>query len=215
MEDRTTSNPMAGGAGVVVAFAGGVMLGTLSLLLNGLLPGGSNRLVNSGAVWVVGAFVAGALVREGTWRVWRAGTAVLVGAVAGYYGSLAVVEPHPVGPASLTGPVEWALVGLAAGPLFATAGAWWRTSAPGRRLVALSLLGGVFIAEGAYLLARHRPVMEAFIVAGIGVLVPLVLGREARDRVYGVLGLIPAAVVGFGGYLVLHVVMDVAFTRAA
>lgn len=201
--------------GLIVAALGGVVLGTLSLLLNGLLPGGSNRLVNSGAVWVVGAFVAGAMLRDGAWRIWLAGTAVLVGAVAGYYGSLAMFERHPVSSAELTGPVEWALVGLAAGPLFATAGAWWRDSRLVRRLPALCLLGGVFIAEGAYLLARHRPVAEALIVAVIGVLVPVFLGRELRDRVYGVLGLIPAAVLGFGGYLVLDAVMDVAFTRAA
>jgi hypothetical protein len=34
-----------------------------------------------------------------------------------------VFEHHPVSSAELTGPVEWALVGLAAGPLFAMAGA--------------------------------------------------------------------------------------------
>lgn len=201
---------------LVVAALGGVLLGALSLLLNGLLPGGSNRLVNSGAVWVVGAFAAGALLRDRAWqRIWLAGTAVLVGAVAGYYGSLAVFERHPVSSAELTGPVEWALVGLAAGPLFAMAGAWWRDPRRSRRLAALCLLGGVFIAEAAYLLVRHRPTAEALIVAAIGVLIPVFLGRETRDRVYGFLGLLPAAVVGFGGYLVLDALMDVAFTRAA
>jgi len=77
------------------------------------------------------------------------------------------------------------------------------------------MLGGVFLAEAAYLLVRHRPAAEALIVAAIGVLIPVLLGRSPRDRVYGVLGLLPAAVAGFGGYLVLDTLMDVAFTRAA
>jgi hypothetical protein len=200
--------------GLALAAVGGVAIGALSLLLNGVLPGGSNRLVNSGAVWVVGAFAAGALRRDGGWRTWLAGTAVLVGAVGGYYAALVVFEHRTVSPDVLTGPVEWALVGLAAGPVFATAGAWWRDPRRARRVVALCVLGGVFVAEGAYLLASHRPPAEVVVVSTIGVLIPLVLGRGVRDRLYGVVGLAPAAVAGFGCYLVLNAVMDVAFTRA-
>jgi drug/metabolite transporter (DMT)-like permease len=115
--------------------------------------------------------------------------------------------------AVLTGPAEWTLVGLATGPLFATAGAWWRDPRRARRVIALCLLGGVFVAEGTYLLASHRPSAEALLVSVAGVLVPLVLGRSARDRLYGCMGLVPAAVAGFCGYLILDAVMDVAFTR--
>ncbi|MFI5916895.1 DUF6518 family protein [Dactylosporangium sp. NPDC051541] len=211
---RVLTEAMTSGSGLLAAALGGMVLGALSLLLNGVLPGGSSRLVNSGAVWVVGAFVAGAVLRDGGWRTWLAGTAVLVGAVAGYYGSLVVFEHRTMSPGVLTGPAQWALVGLAAGPLFATAGAWWRDPRRARRVVALCLLGGVFVAEGAYLLASHRPPAEALLVSAAGVLVPLALGRGARDRLFGVMGLLPAAVAGFGGYLVLDAVMDVAFTRA-
>ncbi|MEV4135661.1 DUF6518 family protein [Dactylosporangium sp. NPDC049742] len=205
---------MAFRSSFLLAALGGVALGSVSLLLNGVLPGDSSRLVNSGAIWVVGAFAAGAVLRDGGWRTWLAGTAVLVGAVAGFYGSLVVFEHRAVSPAVVTGPAGWALVGLAAGPLFATAGAWWRDERRARRVAALCLLGGVFVAEGAYLLASHRPLGEALLVSVAGALVPPVLGRGTRDRLYGLIGLVPAAVAGFGGYLVLDAVLDVAFTRA-
>ncbi|MEV6927811.1 DUF6518 family protein [Dactylosporangium sp. NPDC051485] len=191
----------------------GLLLGVVTLLLGDVLPAGSSRLANSGAVWAVGAFAAGAVCRDGRWRAWLAGTAVLVGAVLGYYGALVGFAHHAVDRAHLHGPVQWSAVGLLGGPVFATAGAWWRDERRQRRVLGLCLLGGVFLAEGAYLLVSHRPVGEAVIVAVIGVLVPLAMGRDARDRLCGALALAPAAALGLGGYLVLDLVMDVAFTR--
>jgi hypothetical protein len=196
-----------------VAAVGGLALGAATLLLNGVLPGGSNRLVNSGAVWVVGAFLAGVLSRDGRWRTWLVGTAVLLGAVSGYYGAMVALEHRSVSPAALSGPTQWSAVALLSGPIFATAGSWWHERRRSRRVVALSVLGGVFVAEGGYLLASHRAVGEAVIVSAIGVLVPLVLGRGARERLYAMAALAPAATLGFIGYLVLDAVMDVAFTR--
>ncbi|WP_433203497.1 DUF6518 family protein [Dactylosporangium sp. CS-047395] len=193
--------------------AGGVALGVLSLLLNTVLPGNSSRLVNSGAVWAVGAFAAGAVVRTGRWRLWIAGIAVLVGAVAGYYGGLVVFEHRHVGADVLTGPVGWSVVGLAAGPVFATAGAWWRDERRGRRVVGLCVLGGVFLAEAGYLVVSDRPVGEAALVAAIGVAVPLALGRGVAERALAVAALVPATAVGLLGYLALDSVLDVAFTR--
>jgi hypothetical protein len=198
--------------GVLLPTLGGVLLGVASLLLNGVLPGGSGRLVNSGAVWVVGAFVAGALVRGDRWRIWLAGTAVLVGAVAGYYAALVVFEHRTVGVAQLSGPLQWSAVALLSGPVFATAGSWLRDGRLYRRVLSLCALGGVFVAEGGYLLASHRPVAEVVVVSAIGVLVPVALGRGARERLYAILGLAPVAAAGFAGYLVLDAVMDVAFT---
>jgi hypothetical protein len=195
------------------AAAGGLVLGGLTLSVQGALPGSSNRLANSGAVWVVGAFVAGAVLRDGGWRTWLAGTAVLLGAVTGYYGSLVVFEHRAVGPAVLSGPIGWSVVALASGPIFATAGSWWHDHRLGRRVGSLCVLGGVFVAEGGYLLVSRRPVGEAVIVSTIGVLVPLVLGRSGRERLYGAAALAPVAAVGFGGYLMLSAVLDVAFTR--
>jgi hypothetical protein len=83
------------------------------------------------------------------------------------------------------------------------------------RVTALAVRGGVFVAEGGYHLASHRPIGETLVVAAIGLIVPLGLGRGARERCYAAVALLPAAVAGFGGYLVLGAVMDVAFTGGA
>ena len=205
------SNSVAWSA--IFAAAGGLVLGGLTLALQGVLPGSWNRLANSGAVWIVGAFVVGAVTRDAGWRTWLAGTAVLLGAVTGYYGLLAAFEHRTISPAVLSGPIGWSVVALASGPVFATAGSWWRDHRPLRRVASLCLLGAVFIAEGGYLLVSHRPVGEAVIVSAIGVLVPLALGRTTRERLYGMAALAPVAAVGFGGYLVLNAVLEVAFTR--
>jgi hypothetical protein len=192
---------------------GGLLLGVLTLLLGRALPGDSSRLANSGAVWAAAAFAAGAVLREGRWRIWIAGTAVLVGAVAGYYGGLVVFEHREIGTGVLTGPIGWSVVGLAAGPVFATAGAWWRDERRGRRVVAVCTLGGVFLAEAAYLLATERPPGEAATVAAIGLGIALVLSRSARERLLTVVALIPATVLGFMAYTALDAVLDVAFTH--
>jgi hypothetical protein len=207
------TSAVRGSLTTLAAAGGGLVLGGLTLALQGALPGSSNRLANSGAVWVVGAFLAGALLRVGRWQTWLAGTAVLVGAVAGYYGSLVAFEHKTASPAGLSGPVGWSAVALASGPIFATAGSWWRDERLGRRVGSLGLLGGVFVAEGGYLLASHRPVGQTVVVSTIGVLLPLTLGRSARERLYGEAALAPAAAVGFGGYLALSAVLNVAFTR--
>ena len=107
-DGMAASTRMAFRSGFLLAALGGVALGSLSLLLNGVLPGGSSRLVNSDAVWVVGAFAAGAVLRDGGWRTWLAGMAVLVGAVAGFYGSLVVFEHRTVSPTVVIGPAEGA-----------------------------------------------------------------------------------------------------------
>jgi hypothetical protein len=52
----------------IIAAAGGLVLGALTLSIQGVLPGSWNRLANSGAVWIVGAFVVGAMTRDAGWR---------------------------------------------------------------------------------------------------------------------------------------------------
>ncbi|MCP2329677.1 hypothetical protein HDA40_008184 [Hamadaea flava] len=47
---------------VLLATLGGLVLGVITLALRDVLPGDWSRLVNSGAVWVVGAYAAGALI---------------------------------------------------------------------------------------------------------------------------------------------------------
>jgi hypothetical protein len=196
-----------------LSLVGGLLLGGVTLVLQGLLPGVWNHLANSGAVWVVGAYVAGACFPTGRWRPALAGLLAEVGAVVGYYASTTVFLQDDLSRAALTGPVVWGAVALVAGPLFGTAGAWRRDGRRGRRIASLGLLGGVFVAEAVDLLVRLHYVADAAIMATIGVAVPLLLARNGRERLYGLLALVVAALAGYGGYVLLDKVLQPLFVH--
>jgi len=94
---------------VIIAAVGGLALGTMTLATQNILPGDWNRLANSGAVWVIGAYAVGAVTRDPGWPTRLGGIAVLVGAVAGYYGLLAAQRHELVGLDHVSGPIGWVL----------------------------------------------------------------------------------------------------------
>lgn len=115
------------------AFAGGLLLGVLSNVVQGWLPGAWNQIANSGAVWSVAAFVAGALLsrKVGLTAAAVAGLLAESGLVVGYY-SYAEVARDGVG--SLFAPLIWLAMALVAGPLFGVAGFGWRGLRPRHRV---------------------------------------------------------------------------------
>lgn len=138
---------------VVLAVLGGLALGCVTNVLQGLLPDVLQAFSNSGSVWVVAAFVLGAVVRVPGWRACAAGAVTQVGAVVGYY---AYAEFFRDGMGSLTWPVFWLLLALVAGPIFGMAGAWWRTGEGWRRLAGPAVLGAVFGMDALhYLIVLH------------------------------------------------------------
>jgi Family of unknown function (DUF6518) len=73
------------------------------------------------------------------------------------------------------------------------------------RVIALGVLSGVFVAEGLTDV-RHVPTLRT---AGwgllvTGMLVPLVLGRSRRERLFGLAAMVPVALVTFGAYQVIN-----------
>ena len=195
---------------VGLAAVGGLVLGLATLPLQGVLSRWGD-LANSGAVWSVGAFVAGMLLRGDTRRSAVAGAVVLVGAVLGYYGGARLLLPGPPTLGVPVATVAWAVVGCVAGPVFGVAGSWWRDERPIRRVASPAILGGAFIAEGLTRLIVLGYVREAAVAGMIGVLVPLVLGRTGRDRLHGLLALIPAGALGLGAFLLLEQVLELVF----
>ncbi len=198
-----------------VVFLTGIAIGAATLGLQKILPSSWNQLANSGAVWVVGTFVAGAVIRSAASAA-IAGMLVLVGAVIGYYGCTTVLLHQDLTGSSVKGPIAWAVVALLAGPIFGLAGAWSRTGAGAdpsglrvsRRVIALVLLGSVFLAEGVYLLAVVGNTGPAVIMFVIGLAVPLVLGRGMRERLHVVVGFVPVAAVGVLAYLILAALLN-------
>ncbi|GAA5196248.1 DUF6518 family protein [Rugosimonospora acidiphila] len=196
---------------LLVCALAGLAVGGLTLEMQGTLPGVLNHLGNSGAVWSLAAFGAGAALPVRGFRAAVAGTLVLVGAVVGYYGSTTAFLRDDVSRAALTGPAVWIAVAVVAGPIFGVAGALSRAGRPVYRAAALGALGAVFVAEGLYLAVVVRQAGEAALMVGLGVVLPPLLGRGGADRLRGLAALVPMTLLGAVATGVVYLVAQLAF----
>ncbi|QFZ20290.1 hypothetical protein EKG83_25295 [Saccharothrix syringae] len=183
----------------MLALVGGLLLGVLTNLAQGVLPGAWNQLANSGAVWTVAAFCAGALLsRWGMVVSLVGGLCAECGLVLGYYGW---AELGRDGMGDWSWPLVWLAMAFLAGPLFGAAGAWWRAS--GRRwqrVAGLAVLAGVFGQEGLHYALVLDYEAQAWVCGAVFALVPL-LGRTWPERaitlpVAAVLAVLAHVVVG-------------------
>jgi len=181
------------------AVAGGLLLGVLTNLAQGWLPGAWNQIANSGAVWCVAAFAAGALVvrHAGLPAATVAGLCAESGLVVGYYGYAEVARG---GMGSVLAPLVWLGMACVAGPLFGVAGSWWRcSSTPRRRIIGLAALAGVFGMEGIHYAFILHYAPQAWACLAVAVAVPLLMGHTLRQRAWSLLA---AVVFSLLAYLV-------------
>ncbi|WP_107105897.1 DUF6518 family protein [Streptomyces sp. Root431] len=186
----------AWGHATASAFAGGLLLGVLTNLFQGWLPGTWNQIANSGAVWSVAAFVAGALPARqvGLPAAAVAGLFAESGLVVGYY---AYAEVARDGMGSLFAPLVWLGMAFIAGPLFGVAGFGWRGNSPRRRVIGLAALAGVFGTEAIHYAWVLHYVSEAWACLAVLVLVPLLMGRTHRERALTLLTAIPFSLLAY------------------
>jgi uncharacterized protein DUF6518 len=184
------------------ALLGGLLVGVLTNVLQGVLPDALQAVSNSGSVWTVAAFAAGALVGVAGRVAVLAGVATQVGAVVGYYAFAEVVRD---GMGDLTYPLFWLALALVAGPVFGTAGAWWRSSVGWPCVAGPAVLGGVFGMDALwyeFVLGYHG---NAIAYGVVGALVPVLLGRTVRGRA---VGLVAAAGLSVVAVLVLAAIAE-------
>lgn len=207
--DRSEKAALPWWQAVGLAAVVGVVIGTITLIAQGQLPGAWNHLANTGGPWLVGAFFVGAFMSSDL-RAALAGFITLLGCLLGYY-----VAAHFFVDASADSGIVifWVGIALVGGPLFGVAGRWWRDAREWRRVAGAALLGAVIIAEGVYLLQNVPPEDRAagWVEIAIGVVVPLLLGRSNRDRLLGLAALLPALLLGAVGFLVMNLIYTVAF----
>lgn len=189
--------PPAHHRAALVTVGGGLALGVVDLLLQKSLPYPWANLANSSAVWAVLAFVLGYWVRAPWWRSAVAGVVLLVSAVPSYYVAATLIQNDDI--ATLWAPVSvlWMSFGALAGAVFGTAGAWARSSGR-RKPVGVALPGAVLFAEAALLVDDRRS--TAVIELALGVLVILVVGRTARQRLTALAVALPFALIGYAGF---------------
>jgi len=158
----------------------GLASGALTAVGQGLLPQSWNTLVNSGAVWLLVAFLVSACAPSPVWAM-VAGLGVLFAEVLGYFGSVSLMLGYDI-PLVATG--IWLAVALVGGPVYGLAGRWWWLGSNRQQMIALALMGGVFVAEGVIALIWLEQGKEAsrWIEIAVGVLIPLLLGRTWKAR---------------------------------
>ncbi|MEU6139443.1 DUF6518 family protein [Streptomyces sp. NPDC047081] len=182
---------------VPAAAVAGLLLGVLTNLGQGWLPGGWNQLANSGAVWSAVAFVAGALLaRDGSAsRAAVGGLAAEAGLVLGYYG---YAEFGRDGMGDLLFPLVWLGMACVAGPLFGVAAHWWRRSPDvRRRIIGLAAFAGLFGMEGVTAAWDLHYASQAWACVAVFVLVPLLMARTHRERTLTLAAAVPCALLAY------------------
>jgi hypothetical protein len=195
--DSSTPTTTAGTRGdlarrSLVVAAVGLAAGLLTLLGQAVLDDDWNRLANSGAVWLTVAFgVGAAMVSDRQAAV--AGLGSLLMALLGYQLAASVAQA----PMSTSAVLIWSATAIVGGPVFGLSGRRWRSDRGRGRLLAMALLGAVYVAEGANTLLSIPELANAGwaeVIVGVGV--PVVLGRDRAERL-GALGLlVPLALLG-------------------
>ncbi len=147
---RTTSTPLASfPAQLAIVAGGGLAVGVLTSLAQGLLPDTIGSVANSAGAWSLAAFLLCLSCRT-PWRGAMLGALALAAMVIGY-GLAANVRGIP------TGRSLWLLWGVAAvivGPVLGV-GATWVRAGDGRQAAAgVAAIAGILAGEGAYGLTR-------------------------------------------------------------
>ncbi|MEQ8145353.1 DUF6518 family protein [Streptomyces sp. OP7] len=166
---------------VILSALAGLLLGVLTNLAQGWLPGAWNQIANSGAAWCVAAFVTGALVsrRGPVGPAISCGLATEVGLIVGYYG---YAELGRDGMGQLFFPLVWLFMACITGPFFGAAGHWSLRGRTTRlRVVGLASVAGVCGME-ALLYGWHlHYATQAWACLSVSVLASL-LARSNRER---------------------------------
>jgi len=180
----------------LLVIAVGLATGALTLLGQAVLGADANRLANSGAIWLAVAFGIGAVMASDR-EAAVAGIATLLLALVGY--ELAAWAAH----ASLgaSGLVIWSGTAVVGGPVFGLAGRRWRVDTGRSGILAIALLGAVFIAEGAYTLISIPDLASTgWVEVLVGLGVPFLLGRDRQERVSALVVLVPLSLLGLLAY---------------
>jgi hypothetical protein len=183
---------------LLLAVTGGLLVGFLTSVLQGVLPDRWNSLANSGAVWTVVAFTLALPAAREVWAPVAAGTLALLGEVGGYYAIALPLRDVASAPSER---VLWTCAALVIGPLAGLAARWVRRGTPTERTVAVLGLCGVASGEAWHGLARipgHLAVgrLELLLAVTVAVVMTLFGGAPVRGRVLGVVtGLVTASAV--------------------
>ena len=181
---------------------GGLVVGGLTSIGQGILPESLGPMGNSAGSWSVAAFGLVATTRNSRF-------AALLGALALFamvigYALISELRGYPSGSRLV---VFWGAAAVVAGPALGVAAAWVRGSDSTKVALAAGLLGGILIGEGGYgliVIGDTTPIAywAAQLLIGVGITVGVAAGRLRRITPAGLSALVALLVAAavFGVY---------------
>ena len=160
--------------GILLGFA----IGFLSAIGQYALPDSIEQIANSGAMWVIIAFVMGRYAPS-LFTAILAGTLALFGELAGFY---AIAWRLHLVTTPLWVVFAWGAVAVIAGPILATGGYVARTQNGFTRLLGMSTLGATFTGEGLFLLLIVDPAPKKIVALWLAIAAIITAALTWRER---------------------------------
>jgi hypothetical protein len=193
-------------ARLAVAAGTGLVVGALTQLGQGLLPGDTSQAANAISPWLLVAFLVASTMPRPAWAV-VAAIITLGGLLVGYY---ALVQLRFGYAGSTFSYLFWGAGALAGGVVFGLAGWAWRRDPRGFvRALAIGLMAGVFVGDAIYESVVLGKVGIGVVFAIVGLALPAILGRSRADRLGGYVAIVPALALGALGYVVFIALYEV------
>jgi hypothetical protein len=179
--------------GFAIAAVIGIGAGVATSYLQDVLPDSSNSLANSGAVWVVIAFLVAVVIGPTYRRAVLAGLLVLLAEVVGYYW---VAAPLREISTSSSERLLWSVAAVVIGPIVGWCAGAVRLGDARRRTAGGCAIGGIVTGEAVHLIVRvgnHETAGWVMLVVGIAwvlemlvwVPTPWLSKAGATDRLIG------------------------------
>ncbi|ASI78039.1 DUF6518 family protein [Bacillus pacificus] len=181
----------------------GILVGILTKLGQGILPGHWNSLANLGSVWLVPSFFVASFSYSKRTAI-LSGILALLGMVLGYYGYAIIFKnvSHSIYFISV-----WITCAFIGGTIFGIAGFLWKDTTNPLHKLGSALIGGVFVTDGLHILLNFEdynhmlPVGYTEVI--VGIILILVLERSNANRISSFLMMVPITILGLIGYKLL------------
>ncbi|MEG7815471.1 DUF6518 family protein [Bacillus paranthracis] len=181
----------------------GILVGVLTKLGQGILPGHWNSLANLVSVWLVPSFFVASFSYSKRTAI-LSGILALLGMVLGYYGYAIIFKnvSHSIYFISV-----WITCAFIGGTIFGIAGFLWKDTTNPLHKLGSALIGGVFVTDGLHILLNFEdynhmlPVGYTEVI--VGIILILVLERSNANRISSFLMMVPITILGLIGYKLL------------
>lgn len=189
----------------ILAIILGLVVGVLTLVGQKYLPMNLNFLANSGAVWLIPAFLLSYFEKENRLQAIVTTIVCLLGCVYGYYIFEAILNHHSFTLAG--GALLWSGVALIAGAVFGLGAFWANQENSKLKYFGMNLLPAVFTAEGLdnviHIKDYSHMIPAVIMKIIIGVILYMVINRKDVARIKNMISYVVTTALGVAAFAIL------------